>query len=75
MGTPNREPQEYSIPLNRTTNQPGSELVGLFDMCLTYRLGKDPVAGVSCSRNTMKYTDPGNHIPTIFLGFPVWGSQ
>ena len=27
------------------------------------------------NRNIMKYKDPGKYIPTIFLGFPVWGSQ
>ena len=42
MGTPNREPQEYS-----------RSIVGIY------------------------LPEPSNsyHIPTIFLGFPVWGSQ
>ena len=36
LGTPNRDPQEYS-------------------------------------GNILEYKDPGRYIPTIFLGFPVWG--
>ena len=27
------------------------------------------------SRNIIDYKEPGRDIPTIFLGFPVWGSQ
>ena len=26
------------------------------------------------SRNILEYKDPGGYVPTIFLGFLVWGS-
>ena len=68
MGTPNREPQEYSRNIMEDKD-PGRYIPIMFLLYSWSSLFGVPIK-VPLFWGAYSY-----YVPTIFLGFPVWGSH